>query len=614
MARNPSSGTGRDSLVPNKSKAYIQNNRTNIFPLGNIWSSNNLDLQSNLGVLRISPRLLAHTTFTGNNKYATAFRMIDTGTTYAVIGTTIFKGIIPGTTAFVQDPTGSVPTDCNPLKSDLEIFGSYLCATTDTILTTKLYTSDASAWVTKDTLQGGVHYMTYFKYFDRLYYAYDTAKIRSLDSTLTPSSLTGDFSLTISTSPDNYLISCMKSTSTDIWIGTMNYANGLGIGKILQWDGISAQVIKEFKVNNARGILAIAIEPKYDIPYVFDSNGIISSYNGSGFSEVTRLPFPINKLTRSSDSTPSGSSRNIHPNGMYFTKNGTLRMLISNVLDDGTVIENMPSGTWEWSIDTGLIHISSVSQTDVSTLSTITDYSQNILPQVGALSDANIANLNNVNGTMLAGATYTHSTNNIASVRSGFFCDNSNDDIIKKGYFVSTWFESGEIASSWNGWWTTFKKLLNSTDNIVFKYRLSEEPAKTGTITWIDGTSFTILNSSVDVSKYWTSGTGGEVEIVQGAGGGICAHITNAVNNAGTWTVTIDESSSATASIKSNARFQKWIKMYPKNPLNTTSTWANWALNTESVPRIQLKGCFTYTGAGEYHKGMLINSEDITSN
>jgi len=159
--------------------------------------------------------------------------------------------------------------------------------------------------------------------------------------------------------------------------------------------------------------------------------------------------------------------------------------------------------------------------------------------------------------------------------------------------------------------WLSYRKFHVASANFTLKYRVTEEAPVEGTITWVNTTSFTVLNSAVDVSQYWTSGVGGEVEIVRGTGGGSCVHITNAVNVAGTWTVTIDEVVTGVTNGTAIGRFQKWIKVFPAESLASPKNWAQFAIGTDSTPRIQVKGCFTLTGKGEFYKAILTSNEDI---
>lgn len=601
---------------PNQNKTYIQNNRSNILPIGNLWSTFNTDFQTNLGVMRIYPRLkLSYSTADDADLGCPwAFHYFD-GKLWAGCGAHIFHNAgLPDSTPWTDDASTGVATDYSSDYSDMAVFNNTLCAaTTDELLSKARNGSGTGAWTSRDTLSGSsIHVMTYFKRFDRLYYANGIDSIISIDTAWATADPGSDYAISLtfnSVAEIDYEITSMRATNTNIWIGTINRQEfESGLGKLVQWDGLSAQITAEFELNNANGVMAIAIDPQHDNPFVMDSNGVLSEFNGTGFNEVARLPLPFNKMLLKSFSNET--DRFIHPNGMYFTRNGTLRMNINNAPSTGDIMENMPSGVWEWSRETGLVHLTTYSYNPVAS-SVVTDYGQNMISRVGAISSMQSPFTSSSDGTFLAGATiYTNAT----TTTSGIFFDNSLDTIIKKGYFVTDWFESREIADSWDIWWASFRKFLATTDDIVFKYRIEEEAPVVGAITWVNTTSFTVTNAICDVSDYWTSGTGGEVEILRGTGGGLCAHITNAVLAAGTWTVTIDETATGVTTGTATARFQKWIKVYPAEDLSSVSTWGQWSISTDSTPRIQIKGCFTYTGAGEFYKAILTSEEDIKSN
>lgn len=596
-----------------QNKVYLQNNRTDVYPLGNIWSSNNLDFQSNQGAMRISPRLMIASDSTGDADLGTpvAFRWFDSAL-FAICDTRIFQssGAAPSNT-FVEDAATGAQTDYEADASDMEIFNSTLCASTrDGLFSKASNGSGTGAWTQRDILQNGSnHVMTYFKKFDRLYYANATDNILSID----PAWVTADpgFDYAINLSPNtstDYQITSLRSSSSFIWAGTLNNYSMGRQGKLVQWDGISAAITNEFIANNAQGIMAIAIHPEQDNPYVMDSNGIISAYNGTGLSEVGRLPLPFSKLPYNIGDSDNESF--IHPNGMYFTKNGTLRFAINNrsAISTEAVIENMPSGVWEWSKDNGTVHVESFTYMNGVSPS-VTDWGQNRIARIGALVSMNIpTNTASSDGTECIGANiYTDASSNISAI----FFNNSKNTQQKKGYFVTDWFESDEIADKWDRWWVSHRKFLDATDKIVFKYRISQETPVEGTITWVNTTSFTVSNSVCDVSQFWTSGTGGEVEILRGVGGGLCAHITNAVLAGGTWTVTIDEVATGATTTTATARFQKWVKLEPAQAADLIEAWNQWGIGTDSTPRIQLKGCFTLTGNGEFYKGVLHSTDDI---
>lgn len=595
-------------IFPATNKVYFQNNRSNVVPMGNIWSTFNADLQSNVGVFRVSPRMRVNTTSVtqANLGCPVTFKYFG-GKVWSICGTLVFTNVgIASSNQFVEDNTTGFQTDYSSDESDMEVFnGALVTSTTDA-----LYSTDGSNWTARDVLlTGSSHVMTYFKLYDRLYYANASDNILSIDASWVTADPGADYAINLSPNGStDYTIVCMRATTSFIWIGTINNISMGGPGKICQWDGLSSTLTAEHKINNAQGVMAIAIDPESDSPYAMDSNGVLSAWNGSGFSEVGRLPFPISKLPYNIGDTDNESF--IHPNGMIFTRNGTLQCLINNraAITGDSVVENMPSGVWEWSKETGFVHRYSISYTPTGT-STITDFGQNRVARVGALASMFIPiTINTSQGTFLAGAQYY---SDASTTVFGIFHDNNLDTIQKKGYFVTDWFESKDLADQWKIWWASYRKSLDSSDKIVFKYRNYEEAPAEGDITWVDTTHFTILNSAVDISLYWTSGTGGEVEILRGTGGGSCAHIVDAVNVGGTWSVTIDETITGVTTGTATARFQKWIKIEPAETVSQVQAFNQWAINSDSTPRIQIKGCFTFTGAGEFYQGVLTSNEDI---
>ena len=613
MAREPAAGIARDSIVPGKNKVYIQNNRTDIFPVANLWATSNVDLQSNLGALRLFPRLKLNATSPTltNLGLPIAFKYFDTKM-FAIAGTRMFKASAPFlTNAFVEDTVATAPTDFSA-ASDAEYSNGYLLvATKDELLKKQALGTGAGAYFHIDALTDACsHKMTYFKWFDRTYILNGISFVHSINNTNSSLTTTGDFTLSMTAyASEQYSLTSIKASSKFIWIGAVSlYNEDRGNkGILIQWDGLSAQPTNVFPVN-AHGVVSVIIGED-DIPYVMDSNGILQKYSGYGLIEVGRLPNNGLNLLNAGQST---TGQFMDANGMCFTKNKTILANVANTLENGDLLENFPGGVYEFDLKGNCMHLCSPSFNAIGS-ATVTDFSQNLVEAAGAIINTENLNIQNAQQSKLLIGSYYRDIS--LNGQTGIFVDDFTNSVQKKGYWISTWFESGEIASSWNGWWATFKKLVTAGDNLVFKYRTSEEtPQYVSDLTWINTTHFTVPNTSCDVSKYWTSGTGGEVEILGGPGAGACVHITNAVLVAGTWTVTIDEAVTGMTTGISYARFQNWIKIFPKEDLVTGSRWGAWAMNTESLPSIQIKACFTYTGIFEYYKGILISSEDIKSN
>ena len=610
------------NYFPEKNKQYIQTNRSNI--LGNLWSTFNLDFQTNLGAMRLSQKLVINTSSTddANLGRASAFEYFDSRW-FAICGTRVFKNTSESlVSAFSADASTGFQTNYGSDVSDLAIFDNRLWSTTATTLYSKVQGSGTGAWTSRDTLGTAVHKLSYFKKFDRLYYSDTTTAVSSIDTANTPANSAGDYFIELGTSIGE--ITTIASNSQYIWIGTLRTSNvgtGNGVfGTISQWDGISAQVTNEYKLNSA-GCLALTIYN--DVPYAIDTEGRILKYTGYSFEEIGRLPIDRVLLLATISAGSASIGRFVHFNGLTSTKNNTLQVLINNLnynsADsgpiDGTINENLQSGIWEFDLSTNsFTHRYSFTLKTVAS-STVTDYGQNRILGAGALKVNTLqSDISSGKSILICGCSYYQ---NLTTTRSAIFIDSpakqpTSTEGQKKGCFITNFLESDEIANAWDSISASFKTLATEGDSVIFKYRTTEVSPVEASITWVDSTNFTVLNSAVDVSQYWTENTGGEVEITLGTGGGSCSHIINAVNNAGTWTVTLDETiPNVTGTAK--ARFQKWIKLYPKEELSQISTYLQSEIGTDSTPRIQIKGCLTWTGDGEFYKSIITSNEDIKS-
>jgi len=133
-----------------------------------------------------------------------------------------------------------------------------------------------------------------------------------------------------------------------------------------------------------------------------------------------------------------------------------------------------------------------------------------------------------------------------------------------RGYFVTPKVFSNDITDTFNLVTLKFSPFITDIDSIIIKYR-----------TWDDRRDEIYVNASTDWSATWTSATtfttvepqfanaivGNEVEFLRGAAAGLLAHITTISENAGIYTVTIDESyENYTAGDISTFVFRNWVK------------------------------------------------------
>lgn len=603
---------------PDSSKGYtfLQTNRSD--DLGSIWSSFNLDFQSNLGATRLAQKLVTSTTSADDADLGcpTAFELFD-GRWWSICGARVFKNsslLLIG--SYSEDASTGAQTNYGKEESDLALFNGLLWSTT----TSGLYSKDANGggtgtWTSRDSMTSSrFHGMTYFKKFNQLYYADTTTNISSIDTSYNVYNSPTTQAYCINLGSEVSSISAITSGSQFIWIGTCINSNSAQAystdAVIMQWDGITDQVTQEYKIQ-AGSVLAITVFN--DVPYALDSEGRILKYTGYSFEEIQRLP--INRTLLAS-ATNTGDNAPTHFNGFIATKNNTLLVNVNNLNGDntGTITENLPSGIWELDLSTlNFTHKYSPTLKAVGS-STITDYGQNRVSNAGAIK-FNTASSESSSGRSTIAAGFTYYTD-ATTTASAIFLDSPVNRTTptegqKRGYFVTTWFNTKEVQDKFERLWDIHKRFLTSTDKIVYKYRLIEEDPIQATITWTSTTTFT---TTTDVSAYaptatgFNGTTGGEVEVLQGTGSGSCTHISSITENAGTYTVTLDTAvTGVTGTAK--ARFQKWIKLYP-DVTGLVKSWESLAIGGSNT-QIQIKCCMEFTGDMEFHRLAIFSNEDI---
>lgn len=580
-----------------RNNTWLRSNKSDI--LGDLWSSMGIDLYSNKGATRVSPRAIITTddiTDLGVPVGFMTFADQNGGVTYtwAPAGSYMFRMNFSSghQTAFAKDNTSNSPTILSSDVTDIVAFGKdYLLVSSATDV--HKFTASSGAWSeTTGTpyTSGAAHMMCI--YGTRAYIVDNSLQIKSF--------LPSDIN-TITTSSSNYLnlankgypitsISTLRSTSNRIWIGTINQVeNGC---MIFAWDGSTATDPNEaYIIRDAAGINAMVI--KDDVPWVIDNTGRLLYFNGGSFLEAPngRLPVKLGKMLKNALS--SVNDRWIHPNGIGIV-DGKIRILINNEYKDNstTIEENMPSGVWEYDPQIGWYHVLALSLY----VNSVSDFGQNRVSRVGALYAHTSQSSNaSANGSMLLGAQiYSDSS----TTKEIIAIDDRNDTVQKYGYFITTKIFSNQVSETWQKVYARFKKFLNSTDTIYVKNRTDDPAPVEASITWTSTTTFT---TSTNVSSY----VGYEVEGIQGKGSGFCAHIVSVSENAGTYTVTVDEAFTGASSGTAKVRIQNW-KLIGKYNAQTVK-FEQFTIG-QSEPWIQIKVCMLFTGKNELYDLLLANT------
>ncbi len=118
--------------------------------------------------------------------------------------------------------------------------------------------------------------------------------------------------------------------------------------------------------------------------------------------------------------------------------------------------------------------------------------------------------------------------------------------ISNRGYFITPKIFSTEVTDNFNKVVLKFSPFTDEADQILIKYRtvddMNIEQVNSATqwgATWTSTTTFT--TTEVGMAAYGNGSDNYEVEFTKGAGSGYIAHITSITENAGTYTVTLDE-------------------------------------------------------------------------
>lgn len=600
--------------IPEQTKKFLQSNKTKFYgPFANLWATMNIDLFTVKGIIKLANRLkiVSKTGDTGASNLG-----VPVGFTYfnsavfCIGGARIFTSssdIIPNTT-FTEDASTGAITTYSADRDDLANFNGTLVASESTHLYS-LNQASGGTWTSRTSALSSNerHMLAYFKKYNRLYVT-NNSSVNSIDTGWTFSNTAGSFSITLNQDSGG-VISCMEAGSDRLWIGMRRGVAGSGDTlnpltgcSVLEWDGSGAQILKEHRIP-ASGVLAMVIRD--DKPIIMDTNGVLREFSGFGFKEIGRLPLERGQSLRY---TGISTACFIHPKGLTISKDGTILALINgsclnNLATTETPVENLPSGIWEFDGEGGANHRHSFSYMPI-TSTTVTDHGQNRVVSIGSISNMKIAS-NSTYGieTLMAGCEYY---TNATSSTMGVFIDaptsitnSTYTEGQKYGYFVTPWVQGFDALEMWQKAFIKYRQLLTSGDKIVVKYRLTEGIPVKITATWASTTTFT---TTTNITSY----VGYEVEVLNGTGGGKCAHITSVATSAGpTYTATLDETFTGVTSGTAIVRIQNWTRIGDVTDQLSEMRQITVAKNS---PRIQVKVCLQFTGDDEFHELDILSS------
>lgn len=589
--------------IPNNNQ-WSQNNDGDIF--GSLWSTNNINLNSKKGEIRISPRMLLNINSSDSEFLGVpcTFKYFRTpvGDLWTIAGSYIYKADGVQNTTFEVEDNLSAPTNGNSDYSDMEVFNASLYLTTASTSLYKISSSGAYSTLAGRLVDSsGLHDLEFFRATNRLYFVDDNSKsVGSIDTADTAATLGNQYTLNDLVNGNSQVISWIKSTSNRIYIGTINYTGTDGY--VFGWDGSQITPNESYRLNSA-GSLACVI--KNDTPHIIDTNGRLLVLNGATFTGTDGNDYlarlPVDEKILGAYFGPA-TGRFIHYNGMCLNDRGRIQLLINAApwttgFPSSELDENCPSGVWEYDPSLGLYHKNSPGYAKAG--ESITDYGQKKISAVGALSYISLPDngltAGSINGTYIAGLKYF---TNATSTLNGIFYDDSNDTLQKAGYFVTPKIYSSNVEDYFNYVYARFKKFANGTDKLVVKVRTEEIESVEATVNWL-GSSNDVFSTSTDLSAF---AKGDEVEILQGKWAGAISTISEID---GAYTVKLEDTFSGVTTTTGVVRLQKWktIGTYT----STTDKSKKMTISNSASTWVQLKFYVVVTGKWDFHDILLIN-------
>lgn len=488
---------------------------------------------------------------------------------------------------YTRETSGTDPTSPDSTISDMDYFNNAIYVTDDQDIY-KL--SAAFSWsrpITGSLTSDTPHILE--TYGNRLYVTNDLYKVYSLntsDSLATSGTSTLDLGLA-----NNFVITMLKAAYDRLWVGVLDIETGAGL--VYEWDGETENTPSR-RYNLDAGVVAGTVLD--NIPYFIDSYGRLMAYGGASFIEVGRLPrSEYGELENVDNDT---HFRFVHVNGITTTTYGTLLVNVGSMMESDSYNYNSPSGVYEYMAGTGLCH--KFSSTFNKYGDTVYDNGHILAPQAGAVAYFAEGGRGNDTRPVLFGVRNggnDQSANYLANVPI------NNQTNTRYGVLETTWLQANGVDDVWQKIYLKYRKLKNSTDKIIVKYRVDyDEPTYIQNVTWTSSTTFT---TTTNLSNY---SAGDEVALVAGVGSPKMPHISSISEAGGTYTVTLDETITG-ATGTGSAYVAKWKKLGTVN--DTWSRYKEFVISEDSnSPEIQFKVCMDWKGDNELSEIVVVNKNN----
>ena len=545
-------------IFPNRgTKEWKQPNIGDLF--GDFWATFNIDLKTERGKILTSRRLGVISDSDDDAQLIRPTGLVrskasGTDQWWALCHTVVFKtsGTDP-TSSYAQDSNTNSPTGLNYLYSDIEDWEGDLIVTysqdIDRLSGGTTWTNDwwnGASNLNQTGLTANIYHPVK-KIFNGLLLIGDDKYVHTVRK-----DDAGNFFVSYKRLifPSEFRVVWIKTSNGRAWIGCTNRFGGEGV--VFEWNGEDENYTfpSPYKIGHATNLAGTI---KDDIPYCINGQGIIMRFTGSGFVEYARLPVANGGIMDDSGAIEinwnDGATVNamVHPNGMEVVE-GEIHILLNAAIAGfkPRILENFAGGIWVVN-EGSAYHKYSLNQ--VKPGETQLDFGGQVIDTAGFLK-----------------ATYTKDKL-VCGAR--MYKDNATtplDAIFEitpappgnRSYFTTPKIQVDEIEDLWKSIWLKFRKLEDSNDRIIVKYRTEEDHALDFRATGSWGSTTTFVSTKANISNVVD---GDEMEVLVGRGAGALVHVlgTPALDG-GTYTVTIDEAI-ANVSGTTVVRFRNWTKI-----------------------------------------------------
>jgi hypothetical protein len=524
--------------IPNSQKQIIQSNDGDY--KGNLWSTFNIDLDSNPGMIKTSKKLTSAVgADTIDTDSVVQALQIHDGFYYLATNDDVYRCSVN------QDPrietnwsdVGSFQAFDLGLETDMTSFAGLLLVSFGTDIASWVGTTLTEDWWTDVTsgtalTASKTHTLEVLRTGNDTLFVTDGNLIRYYNAAAGHTTVTLDTLMTAN---------CLTPSLDRMWVGTYTEVENHAYVYEIQVGNAAAN--QAYEVD---GRVCLTMFTYNNVPYVITERGYIQAFNGAGFQTIAQFPWAneskVMEGCRPGNVQDSATSKAIHPKGAKVKgKYCYIYVTTEDEYQNGVKInDRSPSGVWVLDLETySLTHRYALT-------AETTDYGVHLVDRSGPLLITNTPETRIMVGAEVEG-------------QGGVWMES---DETAQGYFTTVRHESDSIADNFEKF-VVKHDLLDTDETIRTKYKDVTAPGLPYTVTdisWLSATQFTTVNTLTGIEE------GDEVEIISGYRSGYQCHITE-ISGGFTKTVKVDESIGLLSEL-SDIQINRWKKIEPNDETN----------------------------------------------